>query len=103
MSGELAGAHGLQFVKVLLSLTLENASSLEIHSKVKFCLAEVYSSMKHFIKNHISGAKTSVEEDKCYWNLCQNAYKSKAELKELEIQELTSLVFRLYCIGLVLE
>ena len=27
VSGELAGAHGLQFVKVLLNLTLENSSS----------------------------------------------------------------------------
>ena len=62
--GEQGGAHGLQFVEVLLNLTLVNSSPWEVHSKVKFHLAKVYSSIKHFIKNNFSGAKTSVEEDK---------------------------------------
>ena len=62
---EQVWAHGLQSVKVLLSLTLAKSSPWDVHSKVKFHLAKGYSSMKYFIKNHFSGAKTSVEEDKC--------------------------------------
>ena len=52
-------------------------------------------------ENICQSKKTSVA-----WILSERLQKqdySKAELKELEIQELTSLVFRLYCIGIVLE
>ena len=60
------------------------------------------------IKNHISGAKTSGSRRRqvLLESLSERLQKqdySMAELKELEIQELTSLVFRLYCIGIVLE
>ena len=60
------------------------------------------------IKKHISGAKTSVSRRRqvLLESLSERLQKqdySKAELKELEIQELTSLVFRLYCIGIVRE
>ena len=60
------------------------------------------------IKNHISGAKTSVSRGRqvLLESLSERLQKqdySMAELKELEIQELTSLVFGLYCIGIVLE
>ena len=52
-------------------------------------------------ENICQSKKTSVA-----WILSERLQKqdySKAELKELEIQQLTSLAFWLYCIGLVLE